>query len=138
MDIETHVGCVDKSITIFAHRNDEKLWKETASMFSGVISSNVFYDLPILFIVNGTQFNFNTGSKILPCVFERNVNVYHNNCVIRQATPHNDSQSNLFKGVLNYPVELVLSIPIDQTIRIKGFWKEQIFHITALSNYPIH
>lgn len=142
LDVETHVGCLSKPITIFAHRNDKKLWSESASMPSGVISCSVFPDPPILYIIEGgndAQFTFSTGERVLQCVFERNVNVYHNNCIVRQATPQDDNpQSSSFKVVLNYPVELVLAIPINQTIRIKGFWHDEVFHITALSNYPIY
>lgn len=142
LDVETYVGCSNQQITVFAHRNDEKLWRESTGMPSGVISCSVFHDPPILYIIdncNSSQFTFNAGNRVLNCVFDRNVNVYHNNCIVREAKPHNDTTlSNSYKGVLNYPVELVLAISANQTIQIKGFWKDEVFCITALSNYPIH
>jgi hypothetical protein len=137
LDYEILVGSVQKIITIYAHKNDAKLWHESANMENGEISCSIFQNSPVLYIIeecNEPTFPFSIDGKIIQCVFERNMNVYHNNCIVRQSNPIRDIT---FKGVLNYPVELVLAITTNQTIRIKGFWIDEIFHITALSNYPI-
>lgn len=139
---DTYIGHLSKPITILAHRNDKKLWNETANVPNGVISCSVFQEIPTIHIIEGGDsnlFSFNIGEKTISCSFERNVNVYHNNCIVRRATPQNNTVENGSYGViLNYPIELVLVIPSNQTVRIKGFWQNEVFHITAISNYPIH
>ena len=138
LNIETYVGWVEKHITIYAYKNDAKLWKNLSTIPKNNMPSSVFPDPPVLFIIDGgitEMFSLHTRTKTITCMFEPNVNVYQNNCVIRQATPEKNVYGS-FKGTLNYPVELVLSI--SDKISIKGFWIDDVFHITALSNYPIH
>lgn len=135
LNIETYVGYLQKPISIYAHKNDEKLWNESANT---LVSCSVFSDPPVLYIIESQDSHIFTfvpnRSNAIKCVLDRNINVYHNNCIVRQAVP---DISTSFKGVLNYPVELVLDLDPEQLIRIKGFWEQEVFHITAISNYPI-
>lgn len=147
LNTEIYVGCVTKSIIIFAYENNYKLWKQCLEMPNNTISSSVFYEKPVLYVINtentenskkNNKFMFNTGLKMIKCLFVNNINVYHNNCIIKQVIPNIEERSDSYKETLNYPVEIILEIPINQTIRIKGFWQDNVFCITALSNYPIY
>jgi len=129
---KTIVGKLQNNITIYAHKNDKDTWERCPTKLEK------FMETPVLYSIEGqssSSFIINTPTKSFPCVFDNNVDVKNNHCIVRRSQTFTTTD---FKATLNHPTEIVLELLINQMVTVNGYLDvNDTFHINSISNYDI-
>lgn len=125
------IGRIQTHITFYAQKSDKYLWNHT-----GICPK--FTETAMLYTISGqssANFALHTPIKVISCVFDNEVDVSKNTCIVRRAKTFSIDE---FKSTLNYPVEISIELTPGQTVVVDGFPDQNdLFHVIALSNYDI-